>query len=55
MGDGGANLWRGVCGEALYRTAWLICSRRYYIAPDMLSFRNVDAIISFHMMLDRDR
>ena len=42
------------CGEALYRSAWL-CSRKYYIVPDMLSYRNVDAIMSYHMMLDRAR
>ena len=65
MGDGGANLWRGILDKIVIRScavrhyivlhAWLICSRRYYIAPDMLSFRNGDAIISYHMMLDRDR
>ena len=27
----------------------------YYIVPDMLSYRNVDVIVSYHMMLDRAR
>ena len=43
-----------MCGEALYRTTWL-CSRRYYIVPDMLSYRNGDAIMSYHMLLYRTR
>ena len=48
------NCYYIVCGEALYRTTWL-CRRRYYIVPDMLSYRNGGAIMSYHMMLDHAR
>ena len=52
-GNTGQNCYYIVCGEALYRTTQL-CSRRYYIAPDM-SYRNGDAIMSYHMLLYRTR
>ena len=43
-----------MCSEALYRTTSL-CSRRSYIVPDMLSYRNGDASMSYHVLLYRTR
>ena len=53
-GNTGQNCYQIVCSEALYRTTWL-CSRRSYIVPDMLYYRNGDASMSYHMLLYRTR
>ena len=43
-----------MCSEALYSTTWL-SSRRSYIVPEMLYYRNGDASMSYHMLLYRTR